>query len=112
MSDYRNSVVLVVVRDLLFSSKIRATAQSIGAAVHMLREPSQLSNAPGDRLIVDLNQPGALDAAVAWKAATGGEVVGFVSHVDSETIHSAQNAGVDRVLPRSRFVQELPDLLR
>ena len=50
--------------------------------------------------------------AVAWRGATGGEVVGFVSHVDTQTIQSARVAGIDQVLPRSRFVETLPDLLR
>lgn len=104
--------ILVLVRDLMIASKIRATAQSINAAVQMLREPSQLAGAAGHRLIADLNQPGVLDAAVAWKGATGGEVVGFASHVDTATIQSARLAGIDRVLPRSRFVEVLPELLR
>ena len=104
--------ILVLVRDLMFASKIRATAQSVNAAVQMLREPSQLTGAAGRRLIVDLNQPGVLDAAVAWRGATGGEVVGFVSHVDTQTIQTARLAGIDQVLPRSRFVETLPDLLR
>jgi hypothetical protein len=104
--------VLILVRDLLFASKIRATAQSIGATVQMLREPNQLAGAVGPRLVIDLNQAGALDAAVSWKGRTGGEVVGFVSHVDTQTIQSARLAGIDQVLPRSRFVEVLPDLLR
>jgi DNA-binding NarL/FixJ family response regulator len=104
--------VLVLVRDLLFASKIRATAHSIDATVRMLREPAQVTGAEGRRLIVDLNQPGALDAAVAWKRGTGGEVVGFVSHVDAQTIQAARTAGLDQVLPRSRFVEVLAELLR
>ena len=104
--------VLVLVRDLMFASKIRVTAESVATPVRMLRDPAQLNDAAGRRVIVDLNQAGALDAAVAWKARTGGEVVGFVSHVDTGTIRAAREAGVDQVLPRSRFVEILPDLLR
>jgi hypothetical protein len=103
--------ILVLVRDLIFASKIRATAQAIGATVQMLREPSQLQGSSGRRLIIDLNQPGALDAAVAWRAETGGAVMGFVSHVDSATIQTAREAGLQDVLPRSRFAQLLPELL-
>ena len=104
--------VLVLVRDLLFASKIRATAQSVGATVQMLREPSQLDRFAGHRLILDLNQSGALDAGVRWKGRTRGQVIGFVSHVDAEAIRAAREAGVDQVLPRSRFVEILPELLR
>jgi hypothetical protein len=70
-----------------------------------------LAGAEGRLLIVDLNQPGALEAAVAWKRNASGEVVGFVSHVDAETISRAKSAGIDRVIPRSRFVEVLPELL-
>ena len=60
---------------------------------------------------MDLNQPGALDAAVTRKGATGGEVVGFVSHVDADTIGRARAAGIDRIMPRSQFVNALAELL-
>jgi hypothetical protein len=107
-----NPTVLVLVRDLMFSSRISAAARAAGAAVSLLRDPAGLDpNAPGRRLIVDLNLPGALESAVEWKGTTAGEVVGFVSHVDAETIARARAAGIDRVLPRSRFVEILPELL-
>lgn len=106
------SPVLVLVRDLMFSSRIGATARAMDAPVKLLRDPASLAGAEGRFLIVDLNQPGALDAAVAWKADTSGEVVGFVSHVDVETIARARAAGIGRVMPRSQFVNALADLLR
>jgi hypothetical protein len=61
---------------------------------------------------VDLNQAGALDAAIEWKKRCGGEVIGFVAHVDADTIRRAREAGLDKVLPRSRFVADLESLLR
>jgi hypothetical protein len=103
--------VLVLVRDLMFSSRIAAVARDAGVAVNLLRDPQKLAGTPGERLIVDLNQPGALEAAAAWMRTSAGQVIGFVSHVNSETIHSARAAGLDRVLPRSRFVEQLPELL-
>jgi DNA-binding NarL/FixJ family response regulator len=103
--------ILVLVRDLMFSSRISATARAADRPVRMLRDPSELREAPGRRLIVDLNQPGALEAAVDWKLTSSGDVVGFVSHVDADTIARARAAGIDRVLPRSRFVEVLPELL-
>lgn len=106
------SPVLVLVRDLLFSGRIGATARAIGAPVTLLRDPAALAGKSAHRLIVDLNQPGALEAAIAWHQAGGGEVVGFVSHVDADTIARARAGGIDRVLPRSQFVNVLPGLLR
>ena len=104
--------VLVLVRDLMFSSRITAAARAEGATVKIVRDAGKLSGEAGERLIVDLNQDGAIDAAVAWKACTGGNVVGFVSHVDADTIARARAAGIDRVMPRSRFVEELAEILR
>jgi hypothetical protein len=104
--------ILVLVRDLMFASKISATAQSEGVAVKMIRDPEKLAGEQGDRLIVDLNQAGALEAAAQWKSKSGARVVGFVSHVDRETIDRARSMGIDEVLPRSQFVQRLPELLK
>ena len=104
--------VLVLVRDLIFSSRITATAKAVNVPVTVVRDPAQLAGKEGRRLIVDLNQAGAIDAAAAWKEAAGGDVVGFVSHVDADTIAAARAAGIEHVVARSRFVEDLPELLR
>jgi hypothetical protein len=106
------SSVLVLVRDLIFASRINLTARDIGVEVKLLRDEAKLAAEIGRRLIVDLNQHGALDAAIEWRKRTGGEVIGFVAHVDADTIRRARDAGIDQVLPRSRFVTELSSLLR
>jgi sugar/nucleoside kinase (ribokinase family) len=103
--------VLCLVRDLLFLSKITATAGSLGIGVKTVRDPAKLAAEAGNRLIVDLNQEGALAAAVQWRQRTGLPVIGFVSHVDTETITAARAAGIDRILARSAFVEQLPKLL-
>jgi hypothetical protein len=103
--------VLALVRDLMFSSKITATARAEGVAVKIVRDASKLAGEPGHRLLVDLNQDGAIPAAIEWKSRTGGAVIGFVSHVDAATIKLAREAGFDQVLARSRFVEILPELL-
>lgn len=104
--------VLVLVRDLLFASRISATARALNVPVVMLRDERTLPEQNGRRLIIDLNQPGALEAAVEWKRQRDRDVIGFVSHVDAETIRRAREAGVDQVLPRSRFVAGLESILR
>ena len=102
---------VVLVRDLIFATKISATARAMEAPVRMLRDPALLTTATEARLIVDLNLPGAVEAAAAWKHRTGGEVTGFVSHVDGPTILAARAAGLDRIMPRSQFVIALEELL-
>jgi hypothetical protein len=109
MSDDRHVVALV--RDLMFASRITATAADVGVCVKLIRDPAKLAGEPGRRLIVDLNLDGAIAAAGAWRQASGAEVVGFVSHVDTAAVEQARAAGVDRVLARSRFVEVLPALL-
>jgi hypothetical protein len=104
---------LILVRDLMFSSKISATAKAVGAEIEMFRDPTALADRNGSRLIVDLNQPGVLEAATAWRnSQEGRQVIGFVSHVDGETIARARTAGIDRIMPRSQFVASLENLLR
>jgi hypothetical protein len=112
MSDApQQPAILLLCRDLMFLSKVTATARSAGVAVQVVRDPTMLP-AVGTRLLADLNQDGALEAAATWKAATGGAVVGFVSHVDTAVIQRARDAGLDEVVPRSRFTADLPRIVR
>jgi hypothetical protein len=105
--------ILVLVRDLMFSSRISATAKAEGVAIDLLRDPASLADRAGNLLIVDLNQPGAIESAASWKsAAQERHVIGFVSHVDGETIARAKSSGIDRVMPRSQFVASLQTLLK
>jgi hypothetical protein len=103
--------LLILCRDLLLGSRITAAAQSAGVSFKVVRDAAKLADQPGERLIVDLNQDGAVDAAAAWKQAGAGEVIGFVSHVDADTIAAARQAGLDQVLARSQFVARLPALV-
>ena len=106
------SVVLALVRDLIFSTKITTTARAAGIEVKVIRDPEKLAGERGRLLLVDLNLPGAIDAAASWGSGGGGAVVGFVSHVDAETAALARGAGIDRVMARSRFVEALAGLLK
>lgn len=106
------SKIVALVRDLIFSSRIRGTAKDLGIEVSIVRDPAQLIAAGGSRLLVDLNQDGAIEAAKQWKQSCGGTVVGFVSHVDAETTIRARAAGIDQVLARSAFVSRLANLLQ
>src|SRR5438094_36963 len=102
---------LILVRDLLFASKIMTTARAAGVEVKVLRDPAALNDAAGRRLFVDLDQSGTIQAAAQWKKRTGGHVIGFVSHVHAETIRAARDAGLDQVLSRGAFAQTLGQLL-
>jgi hypothetical protein len=103
--------ILALVSDLMFGSKIAAEARAAGTTAKILRKPEQLADEEGGRLLVDLNVPGAIPAAVEWRARTGGDVIGYVSHVDAATTTAARAAGLTTVMARSRFVERLSTLL-
>ena len=104
--------ILALIKDLMFSSRISAAGRAAGRAIHIVGDPAKLAGAGGRLLLVDLHQPGAIDAAVAWKGETSGRILGFASHVDADTIAKARAAGFDQVLARSAFVSQLDSILK
>lgn len=113
-------MVLVAVDDLMFSSRISTAAKAVGAAIRFTRSVEAVVNAAREEaptlIIIDLNaarvQPLEILAALEGDPALSGiPTLGFVSHVDTPTIEAARRAGVDRVLARSAFVDQLPTLL-
>ncbi|HSZ60008.1 MAG TPA: hypothetical protein VK797_30475 [Tepidisphaeraceae bacterium] len=111
MEESSEPKVLALVRDLMFVSRITSVAKATGAAIRVIRDPAALGDQASQLLLVDLNLAGALEAAAAWRRSTGSAVVGFVSHVDAETIARAREMGLDRVMARSGFVEALPAIL-
>ena len=114
-------MVLAGVDDLMFSSRISSAAKGLGVEVRFARTPEALlaaARATPPRLVIfDLNSARVrpLEAVAALKAdpalATV-PTVGFVSHVDTDLIARAREAGVGTVLARSAFVTQLPRLLQ
>ena len=117
MGDQPAIELAVMIRDLIFETRIKSTAQlmRIGTAVvRNLGDLEMLLASPAIRLlIVDLNTagPSAVDAIRRAKEFPGVRVLAFVSHVDADLAGLACEAGADDVLPRSRFVAQLPELL-
>ena len=97
--------VLALVRDLMFVSKITGAAKAQGSAVKVIRDPAKLAEESGRLLIVDLNLTGAIEAASTWLATSKVPSVGFVSHVDADIARKAREAGIEKVMARSRFVE-------
>ena len=113
-------MVFAAVDDLMFSSRISTAAKAVGRTVRFTRSPQAVLDAAREALpsliILDLNSARTrpLDIVASLKAdpeLAAIPTVGFVSHVDAAAIAAARAAGVDRVLARSAFVQELPELL-
>jgi DNA-binding NarL/FixJ family response regulator len=104
--------------DLLFSSRVAGEARALGRTVKPVRSLEQLyelmrQEAPSC-LVVDLAFPG-LDLSELLSrlsaASVPPRVVAYGSHVDTERLRAARAAGCDPVLPRSKFVEELPQAL-
>lgn len=113
-------MVLIAVDDLLFSSKIRATAKQVGVELAFARTPSdilqQARTLKPSLLIFDINSEKAdpINTVAALKAdpeLKNIPTTGFVSHVNTELIMAARRAGMDEVMARSAFVANLPQIL-
>ena len=113
-------MVLALVDDLMFRSKIKSTAAGLGVSVAFAGSRDAALAAMRAELpallILDLNNPridpiGTLTAMKHDAAFASVRTVGFVSHVDTDTIDAARAAGVDEVLARSAFAAALPNLL-
>jgi PleD family two-component response regulator len=113
-------MILVAVDDLLFSSKIRATAKQAGVDLAFARTaPEILEQARTlrpDLVIFDLNSAKADPIATVAALKADAELssirtLGFVSHVDTAVIEAARAAGIDEVMARSAFAGQLGDIL-
>ena len=94
--------VALLCPDLLFGSKLRG---ALSAAGHEVVAPDD----PADVQVVDLTaEPGErLGAARTGELPT----LAFYSHVEVDVRRQAEQAGVDRVVPRSRMAREAAALV-
>lgn len=113
-------MIILYATDLLFTSKVNATARAAGAALAIVRGVGSLrerltgADAASIALaIVDLD---ADDAVAAIEAAVQGQprprVLAYVSHVRADLIAAARAAGADQVMARSAFVGALEQIVR
>jgi hypothetical protein len=104
--------LLIYVRDLIFSSKVVASARAEGVTFKVVRDAGKLAETQAKRLVVDLNAEGNLDAAIAWKLRHGGRVIGFASHTAAELLQKAKAGGIDQVMTNGSFTARLPEIIR
>lgn len=123
-------MVILYATDLIFTTRIRAEATAVGAAVSVARGVESLrgrldaarpsgsadtaasGKAAGPLVIVDLDADEALAAiGVASTGAHEARIVAFVSHVRGDLASAARAAGAHAVMARSEFVRRLPELV-
>ena len=110
---------LLLADDLIFTSRITGTARGLGLTVRAARSGEALvelaRQAPPRGVLIDLSNPGLILPELLRRLAevcpTMPRVVAYGSHVDTATLRAAREAGCDPVLPRSKFVEELPRAL-
>ena len=116
-----NRRVLAVVDDIFFAAKIRGAAEALGVEYGSAREVEGAVEAaranPPAVIVADLHATRCDPFALAEsfkrdEALANVPLVGFFSHVQTELRERALSAGFDRVLPRSAFVQQLPQILQ
>ena len=114
------AMILAVLDDLMFTSRIRTAAGQLGVAVTFARSAdaalAEMRKAPPSLLILDLNNPRTNPLAIvagmkADAALASIPTVGYASHVQTDVIDAARQAGVDLVLARSAFTQHLAQIL-
>jgi CheY-like chemotaxis protein len=113
--------VIAVVDDLFFGAKILETAKRLNVPLRVVRSPEALEElARACRpalLIFDLNAEGCQPLQAIRRVKANPElkdtpVLGFVSHVQQDLKAAAAEAGCDRIMARSAFTAQLPDILR
>jgi CheY-like chemotaxis protein len=110
-------MVLYVVRDLLFVSKIREAAEPLGLAVTGVRDVETLASVARDArlVILDLALPQALRAleVLATTPETAAvPTVGFVGHERVDVMETARALGCRQVLAKGEFAGKVAGLLR
>jgi CheY-like chemotaxis protein len=111
--------ILLLSRDLMFPSRVRAIAEQEGLEVATVQSAEQLIERlenPGTELVlVDLTCPGISPGAVqnaVRQSDSGPRLVGFGPHVQEELLESARDAGFDQVLGNGEFNRMMGNILR
>lgn len=110
---------ILLCQDLIFTSKITGTARELGFRV-LVAGTEPLARAMLEQwrprvVFVDLSHPifKQGETIVAYRSiCPEARFLAFGSHVETEALGAARDAGCDPVLPRSKFTATLPDLMR
>lgn len=96
------TTVAAIVPDLMDRSKISA---ALPVDVAFVATVDDLAEAQVDVVVVDLRRVD--DPAALRRAVPGARIIAFGSHVDENALTAARDAGIDEVLPRSKFFNQI-----
>ncbi|MBD0282388.1 MAG: hypothetical protein ICV69_09390 [Thermoleophilaceae bacterium] len=96
------ATIALLCPDLLFGSKVQGALRAAG---HEVVPP----DAPADLLVVDLTAD--VESRIEAVRQARVPTLGFYSHVEQDVRRSAEAAGIDKVVPRSRMARDGPALV-
>ena len=117
MTDEAPIRVLLFASDLMFQSRISAEARGAGLRFgwvgNLAKWADQLVSAERPLVLVDMDLADAPSAIHSARSAfPEADIVAFYAHVRNDLRQSAQDAGATSAMPRSRFITELPSMLK
>jgi hypothetical protein len=113
--------IFLLTKDFLFITKVREVARATGRELTTIKSEKGLDDALSQStesglLMVDLEKAVLsledLSLRVTALIGRGWRCVSFFSHVHADLEGRARELGLGEVMPRSRFVKVLPELLR
>lgn len=123
--DYNRGMIIYCCVDLIFSTKIRSTAEHLGVPARPAHNTQMLCdrleqvdddrlNDPVTAVLIDLELGNlALDMIKQVKGHDPSiPVATFGSHVETSVLQTAHKHGADTVMARSQFVDQLPKMIR
>lgn len=95
---------LIITSDLIFSTKIDTIANITNTPITY--NPENIKNT--NLILVDLNHKEAFTIIQQHP----NKCIAFGSHVDTIKLNKAKELGCNKVLPRSKFFEDLPNLFK
>lgn len=113
-------MILYFAADLIWATRIKSTAESLGVACRPARSRdmllARLADSDVRTLIVDLETgPDGIEMIRTLRQQPAADppirVIAFGPHVNHDALRSAKEAGADRVMTRGAFDQQLTEIL-
>jgi hypothetical protein len=116
-------MILYLAADLIWATKIKATAESLGIAARPARSlemlEARLADSPVKAIVLDLEVPdqalaiiNRLRGAAASTTDRQIKVLAWGPHVATDHLAAAKSAGADIVLARGAFDHRMPEILQ
>ncbi len=124
ISEDAQTHIYLFVEDLFITAKVQETARKLGVKVAFIKNEkeaiTELTNGEDTNrpslIVFDLNNTNAKPLTLIPKLKTklkrSASIIGFLSSIQGDLKAKAVEAGIDTVMPKAAFSQNLPNLLR